>query len=151
MIWFLSAVLSLLAWRVVSRWIVYRRVFSDPHLMELASAAPRLRTAALDLLDYPPYGPNDPRAFLTSAGIGVLYTITKENDCFVHHCSVSLSGGVTPGAVGRRFIAACVRLFDLPADKVEYVVGVSTVHHARAMLSLAEHEALVFKYRPPCR
>jgi len=134
----------ILLW-IASRIATYRRVFSDAHFAELRAAAPRLKAAAYERADQEfqlPTGPDDPRALLTSAGLRVFYTVTKEDGLFAHHCSVSLSGGVTPRAVGGRFIAECVRLFGLPADKVKYEVGQSTVHHAEAVLSPAENEAL---------
>jgi hypothetical protein len=122
----------------------YGRLFANAHFFELANAARTMKQAALEqpVTDDAATRrlPHDPRALMTRAGLAVIYTVRKHDELFIHHYSVSLPGHVTTRAVGGRFISAFGMLIGLPLDKTSFGVARSTVHHADAELSQAEHD-----------
>jgi hypothetical protein len=80
--------------------------------------------------------------FATSSGLVVVYTVAKREAEFVHHCSVSTRGGVTAHTVGSTFLLLVVRLLGLPAERMDFHFGQSTVHHGEVAVDEAEHGVL---------
>ena len=85
---------------------------------------------------------DDPRIFVSSAGLVIIYTVRKQKELFVHHCSVSVAGGYTAHAVGAAFLAFATKLVGLPWDKMSYEIGESTVHHGELVVGPEEHDVL---------
>jgi hypothetical protein len=77
---------------------------------------------------------------VTSAGLAIAYTVHKNDLEFIHHCSVGVSGDITAHGAGATFVAFVINLVRLPIHKARFQVAESTVHHAEATLSAAEHE-----------
>ena len=98
--------------------------------------SPRLTDAEL------PKPPDDPRIFVSTEGLAIVYTVRQQKQQFVHHCSVSVAGGYTAHAVGGAFVAFMTKLVGLPWDKMSYEIGTSTVHHGELVVGPDEHEAI---------
>ncbi|MGH8778597.1 hypothetical protein [Paraburkholderia sp.] len=126
----------------------YRPVFADRHFVEVARNVAQIKAAALEQHGDDGYRPaDDPRAQVTTAGLALVYTIVQRDDRFIHHYSVSIPGGVTPHAVGERFILFVARLLGVPFDTLALSSSESsTVHHAQFQLSQSGQE--VFATRP---
>jgi hypothetical protein len=129
--------LAYLAWRGSSS----RRLFSEPHFAELAGALGPLKEAACRAgAEDAELGPDDPRIFVSSAGAAILYTVSREADRFVHHCSVSRAGGPTPHAVGGMVLLFAARVMGLP-EGASFSIGPTGVHHAQLKLEPSAHTA----------
>jgi hypothetical protein len=145
-------VLCLLVSLALSRASTYRRLFADEHFLEVARAAHRMKLAALANVmlsdDELPKPPDDPRIFVSTEGLVIVYTVRRQKQQFVHHCSVSIAGGYTAHAVGGSFIAFMTKLVGLPWDKMSYEIGNSTVHHGELVVGPEEHEAIAAQNVP---
>jgi hypothetical protein len=145
------AVAALVGWTVY-RGSFYRRLFADGHFVEVARGIARIKPAAIDHVivseeDAVTSG-DDPRVLITSRGLALCYTVAQYEGegRFVHHYSISLSGGHTAHAAGASFILFTAKLLGIPFDSLALGVGRSTVHHAEFRLAPAEHEE--FARRP---
>ena len=147
----LGTVLAIVAF-VLSRIRTYRRLFADEHFLEIARVAHRMKLAAhanVMLSDAElPKPPDDPRIFVTTEGIAIVYTVRQQKQQFVHHCSVSFAGGYTAHAIGGSFLAFVTKLVGLPWDKMSYEIGTSTVHHGELVVGPEEHEAIAAQSVP---
>src|SRR3954447_1777712 len=93
---------------------VYKHLFADAHFVEVARGLARVKTAALanplaDDTEMPPPH-EDPRVLTTSAGMILAYTVSRVEDRFVHHYSVSVGGGYIAHAVGETFVLLAAKL-----------------------------------------
>jgi hypothetical protein len=91
----------------------------------------------------------DPRVLISSAGLILAYTVRQVGQRFVHHYSVSVSGGYTARAAGETFVLLTAWLIGVPYERLSLSVGRSTVHHAAFELSHTENEALRAREVPP--
>jgi hypothetical protein len=130
----------------------YGRLFADAHWLAVARAAGDLKTAALERIgvgvEAMPQSAEDPRVFVSEHGLVVVYTISRDGDAFLHECSVSLAGDVTPGAVGATFGALLVNLFALPVSSMLLRTGPTTVHHVVGTLRPDAHAELASRPVP---
>jgi hypothetical protein len=142
-----GVVLSVIVAYVVSRARAHQRLFADEHFLEVARAATGLKDAGIGTLvrsrNDMPRSAADPRTLITSRGVAIAYTVSSRDGAFVHHCSVSQPGSITPGAIGETFSIFVVRLFGLPIEKARLQVGSSMVHHVECTLDADEHEKVV--------
>jgi hypothetical protein len=139
-----------LLWLVIRRVLFYRALFSDRHLHEVAAALPKLRRAALDGAANTEPQLDDPRAVLTSAGLVVLYTITRQPDKrSLHHLSVSLGGGFTPHGVGSYFQIFVLRGLGVDPHKVGFLISGTQSFHSEWSYSSSEQAAFAKKDVPP--
>jgi hypothetical protein len=145
--WLFLSLVLLAAGVLVSRARMYGKLFGNDHFLELGRALARVRTAALErIADGDEEGPparDDPRAFLTSCDLLVVYTVKRRENEFVHHCSVGATKSVTAHTVGETFVLYAARVLGLPIEKMSFGFSESTVHHGEAVVDEAEHEALV--------
>ncbi|MGV3625406.1 MAG: hypothetical protein ACO1OB_31640 [Archangium sp.] len=142
MSWLVAVVLAGIALAfIAARGRTYRNVFSDEHLLELEKQLPALKGAALST-------PNEPQTLQSAHGLALVYSVSPGVEEVVHHVSVSLAGGVTPGAVGVRFRNFAVELLGLPRERAELSGGHGGVFHAQLKLTRAEHEVVVSKPVP---
>jgi hypothetical protein len=121
----------------------YRRIFSNEHFIEMGRAIDELKAAAIEQPivagDVP--RPGDPRVYVTSVGIVLMYTIHIGKNEVTHHCSASVAGGLTTHALGSTLIAYVVGLLGFPLERTRFSWSAASVHHAEATLSPSEHEA----------
>jgi hypothetical protein len=136
------AIVAAIGW-IISRGGVYRRLFADKHIMEAGQRIAALKQAALAKIivteDQKVRAPDDPRVLRTQAGLALVYTISRRaTGDYVHHASVSLSGGYTAHAVGEMFILLWAKLLSIDYDRLALTVSQATVHHAEFVLQDAE-------------
>jgi hypothetical protein len=86
--------------------------------------------------------PSNPRAFQSTAGLLIVYSISTHETAVVHHVSVGVAGDVTAGAVGLTFVVWLAMLVGLPVDRVVVQVGKSTVYHGEVRFTPEEHDRL---------
>lgn len=145
-VWLFVALLVVFGLVVVSRARMYGRLFGDEHWIEIGRGIPAVKTAAfarvIETDADAPKPPDDPRILATSCGLVVIYTVLKRDADFVHHCSVGMRGGVTAHAVGETFLLLVVKTLGLPAKRMAFHFGESTVHHGEVVVDEAEHQAL---------
>jgi hypothetical protein len=114
----------------------YKQIFADTHLLEVGQKIAAMRAAALaqadrDEGDARPMDPDDPRHIISSAGLTLIYTIMRDGDFYVHHLSLSNSGGgYTPHAVGDMFIRWGLLLLEVDPTNCELLISPRTVHYA---------------------
>jgi hypothetical protein len=136
---------------IASRAKAYGRIFGEDHFVEIARGAANLKVTALaNVFDEnetttPREGPP---MLVTGPGLAIVYTILKRGSEFVHHCSVSASGGFTAHAIGSLFLMFIVKLFGWPVDRAIFEVGKSTVHHGEVVLDQDAHEAWITRAVP---
>jgi hypothetical protein len=140
----LGVVIACLVWLLASRLSSYRRLFADRHFMEVAQGLGPLRQAAVRNISAADGGdirpPDDPRILRTSAGLVIVYTISRgQTDGYVHHVSVSIPGRVTAHAVGETFILLWARLLGIGYERLSIELSSATVHHAEFVLDEQEH------------
>jgi hypothetical protein len=144
-LWFFVALLVLAGMVLVSRASMYGRLFGDEHFVEIGRRVSGLKAAALARVidsDAEPDVQNDPRILKTPLGLAIVYTIKKRETEFVHHCSVGATRSATAHAVGETFLLFVAKVLGLPIEKMTFEIADSTVHHAEAVVSEAEHAAL---------
>jgi hypothetical protein len=121
----------------------YGRIFSDDHFIEMGRAIDELKKAAIDQPitsgDVPK--PGDPRVYVTSVGIVLMYTIHIGKNEVTHHCSASVAGALTTHSLGSTLIAYVVGLLGFPFEHTRFAWSAASVHHAEATLQPSEHEA----------
>lgn len=149
MIWIITSVVGLIllfTLRVILTGRRYIKVYAPKHYREFAESLTKVTAAACVKIGEPPaHAPtDDPRGFVTSAGLLVFYTIAPENGGYRHHFSISM-GPYTPRAVGGTFVIYLARL--LAIDLQRLLIGVSQrkVFHAQCILS--RDEQVDFKTR----
>ncbi len=144
MLWVALGLLLLVVGYLALRARAHARLVSAAHVIEVSRGLERIKAAARERIDSgPPSAPDDPRAFVTREGAIVVYTMRPVEDCFRHHCSVSLRSGYTAHAFGAAFVGIVVRQLGLPWEEMELSVGASTVHHASIDLDPARHAAII--------
>jgi hypothetical protein len=131
------------AW-IRSRGSLYRKLFAEAHLLEVAEKIGALKQTALSNIGIENtqkiQSPNDdPRWFRTQAGLALFYTINNDSPGkYVHYASVSVSGTYTAHAVGETFILLWARLLGVGYERLALGVSRTTVHHAQFVLEEAE-------------
>lgn len=126
---------------------LYIPLFAPMHYVEFAN----LLTAAVEVacvrIDEPPSESlgEDPRHFVTSAGIAFFYTITTQDGLFVHQFSVSIAGRYTPRAIGGTFAVYVARLLDIEIDQLQMGVSQNMAYHI--IFVLDEQEQADFESR----
>lgn len=126
----------------------YERMLAPAHVVEVAEGIAALKRAALEGIDQHPEAISevlsDPRLLRTSAGLRFLYDIhTHETSRFIHHVSVSVIGGSTPGAIGQRFILLWALVLNIPLERLTLEHTSTTIHHAEMLLTAQEQQAFV--------
>src|SRR5688572_9042641 len=91
------AVVALVAW-VVSRSRFYGRVFAADHILDFVRGVAKAKAAALARVVHSEEdhvrSPEDPRVFVSSAGLALIYTVGTVEGRFIHHYSISVAGGI---------------------------------------------------------
>ncbi|HEY6258226.1 MAG TPA: hypothetical protein VIY51_20785 [Xanthobacteraceae bacterium] len=133
-------------WWSTTRLSLYRRLFAVPHLMQFAQGIPALKQAAMRGLiasDAAAVEPSDDARILrTSAGLALVYTISKRaGGSYVHHASVSIPGRVTAHAVGETFVLLWAKLLGVEYARLTLQVSPTSVHHAEFVLDAHEQSA----------
>jgi hypothetical protein len=130
----------------------YRQIFADEHFVEIAQGVAGMKRAALDDINDPTAAdipdPNDGRLLTSSAGLVIYYDITKDDDRFVHHYSISVGGGYTAHAVGRTFGIYVAQLLGVPLDTLTLVVTESSIHHIEFTLDPSSQELFAARAVP---
>ncbi|MHB1426072.1 MAG: hypothetical protein ACYC3I_23155 [Gemmataceae bacterium] len=124
---------------------IYAKVFADEHFREVAARLPALKRAALERVVSSESDticpPDDPRGILTSAGLAVLYLVSRQGAWFHHDLSISLTiRPYTAHAVGDVFICFLAHLLDIGMERLRLRVSSRTVHHAEFTLSALEQQ-----------
>jgi hypothetical protein len=150
MIWIIIAVAGLVSLIVivfVSSGSLYKRIFAPEHYVEFAQSMSVAKARGCDQINEAPGNQpiDDPRVFVTTAGVTVMYTVDAEDGEYIHHYSISIAGRYTPAAVGRTCTVYVARL--LCIDPADLRVGISqaSVHHAE--FTLSENEQREFEDR----
>lgn len=125
----------------------YARFFSDEHWLEVARGLGPVKQAALERVirdgeGEPRVQENDPRAFVSSAGLAIVYTVSEGAGGYVHHWSVGAVSGPTAHALGGAFVLFVAKLLGFSPSDLRCEVAPSTVHHAEVVLDAAQHAAL---------
>ena len=125
---------SVLLWLFV-RSSKYKAIFADEHFLEIAAELPPIKQHAYAMADdapdrSKPPTDDDPRMFVSSQGLIVMYTIGLEEGEYEQHVSVSLDTGYTAGAVGEMFTHWLLYLLSVDLDHCVFVISPSRVHFA---------------------
>ena len=141
-VFLVGLVLGVVAVRfVLSRRRIYKPLFEHRHYEEVAAELARLRGAALSAVTLESdESAAPPPGVLTTAGLALSYSISEDEDRFIHHIAISLPGHVTPHAVGDRFAFYVANRLGIPFDQVGLGASPSTVHHMEFQLDRSEHE-----------
>lgn len=136
----------LLLGALVSRARSYGRLLSDAHFLSIASGAARLRRAAcarvINAEADAIADANDPRVLSTELGLAIVYTVTRRQAEFTHHCSVSFPGQHVAQSSLELFLHFVVRVLEFPTQQTRVEPGVGAVRHAECVLSADEHADL---------
>jgi hypothetical protein len=118
---------------ILARWRAIGLAQRPTHYREVALALHERRPALAQLAP-------DGAQWLTSAGVGVVYSCTRTDDGGVgHHVSLSLRGGPIPLALGLPLLAFVMRTLGVePADLHPFQTG-SGVLHAAFTLDPEQH------------
>lgn len=126
----------------------YAQMFSAPHLAELARKVDKAKTAALADLAEGGTGDEDPAkavergaAFVTSAGIGMMYSIAKKQDVVEHHLSMSWSGGALAKSGAATVLAFVRKVLGFGDARCTVEPAQRGVFHLVASMSPEQHEA----------
>ena len=149
MIWLIVAVVVVVlvvGLLLLSGGAVYKAIFSPEHYVEFAQRLAKSKQAACNMignLEETESPLDDPRMFLTSAGMAVMYSVdSAEGDAgYVHHLSLSIAGRRTPAAVGRSYLLYISRLLGIEPDRMQFGVSPMTVHHCEFLLNEGEQAA----------
>ena len=144
---YLGLVVAAPAIWIALRFRLIARLLAEEHFLEVAKGLQRLKVAALERVIVTEedniLSRDDPRAFVTSVRLVVLYTLRKAEKQFVHHYSMSVAGGL-PHAVGEPSVLFVAKLLGVPFEKLAlFVVERSMVFHAEFILSEAEQSEFV--------
>jgi hypothetical protein len=148
--WLWAGVLVALILVSIAIWIyfrgqTYRRIFADSHFAEVARGVARVKSAAVERIILcekdEMQSPSDPRILVTAAGLALVYSVRRVDDNYVHHYSVSVSGGYTAHAVGETFVLFIAKLLSVPSERLALGIGRSTIHHAEFQFSQTEQFA----------
>lgn len=150
MIWIIigaAIVLVMIVFWIVSKGGIYRRIFAAEHFVEFANSLAAATAAGCDKINEPPGNPptKDPRVFVTSAGLAVMYTVGRENGNYEHHFSISIAGRYTPHAVGGTFTVYVARL--LGVDLADLHVGISQGNVYHSAFTLTQDQQATFSDR----
>ncbi|HEY9683634.1 MAG TPA: hypothetical protein V6C86_18790 [Oculatellaceae cyanobacterium] len=127
-------------------------LLSAKHLSEISNGLAGLKVAALkailrpgELYEKDLYSTQiDQQTFVTSIGLGFMYTISKQDNLYLHHISVSLRSGALAHSSAMTIAAWLAYFLDIPADKISVPPEISTtpgdVWHVTFELSEAEEK-----------
>lgn len=127
-------------------------LLSARHLSEVSNGIAGLKLAALkavlrpgELYEKDLYSTQiDQQTFVTSIGMGFMYTISKQDNLYLHHISVSLRSGALAHSSAMTIAAWLAYFLDIPADKISVPPEISTtpgdVWHVTFELSEAEEK-----------
>jgi hypothetical protein len=93
--------------------------------------------------DDAPRDASDPRILKTDVGLVLVYTVSREDAEFVHHCSASVPGDHVAHGTLEFFLSFVLLSLGLPATKARFSLAAGHVHHAELKLSEAEQAALL--------
>ena len=100
----------------------YGAAFSGAHKLEFAQLLFRLRDEAV--------AADDPVFDSSSAGIGLAYSITEDEDgTFIHHISMSHREGYLARALGGRLFCYACQLLDPRILRIDAWIGETDVYH----------------------
>ena len=120
----------------------YSKIFNTNHYYEIYGKIGEIKEAAIKNIESDaPINKDDPRALITDAGLAIFYTISKTDNNYEHHISISQCGRYTPHAVGEHFI---LYVADIMSWKIQNAIFFFTelpVYHAVIELSAKEHLA----------
>jgi thiamine pyrophosphate-dependent acetolactate synthase large subunit-like protein len=86
---------------------------------------------------------DDPRAFVTRAGIVIYYTISRNDNLYSHHFSLTDRYGITAHAVGATLVVYIGLLLNIPPDILTVERSEQQVFHASFDLTEAEQAMFV--------
>ncbi|MES2462967.1 MAG: hypothetical protein V4671_20475 [Armatimonadota bacterium] len=121
-----------------------KQIFSDAHLIEIAEQLEAVKPLAVHLAEVSeaPFAlEDDPRAFMTGAGIVLYYTISHDDGLYFHHFSLKDSYGITPHAVGATLVVYVARLFSVSPEILTVERSQQQVFHVSFKLSGEEQKA----------
>lgn len=121
---------------VVQRGRRYRAIFAPAHFRELASALKELKPELESVAETA-----RPSSLLTSAGVGVVYTVSPAEDGTQHHLSLSYRGGFLARAAGLAIVGFLVELMGIDIRRVHPFATQTGVLHAVFKLSPEEQAA----------
>ncbi len=151
MTWVVVAVVVLLFVIVAYRLAAgapYAKIFAAPHLAELAQKLDKAKAAALADLAEGGASDEDPAkavergaAFVTSAGIGMMYAIAKKDDAFEHHLSMSWRGGAFAKSGAATVLAFVRKVLGFGDARCTVEPADRGVFHLVASMTPAQHES----------
>ena len=127
----LALVLLVAMWLLAKSKRRYGPLFQDSHFLELASVVGTLKEGALAARGRPMESIDDPRVFVTSAGLLVAYTAEELPDATALLCHISLSHrtGYLPWAAGGRFVYQMLRQLGIPVGDAAFAHSEAGVVH----------------------
>jgi hypothetical protein len=144
--WVLGAIALLLLWALVARIRTYGRLLSDAHFLAIGRGAPALKSAALERIATPQeervVDASDPRILKTAAGLAIVYTVSRQDAEFVHHCSASVPGNRVAHGALQFLLSFALLLLGLPLAKARFAIGAGNIHHAELKLSAEEQAGI---------
>jgi hypothetical protein len=146
-VWYvLAGILVLLLFRLTLSARKYARIFAGTHYAEIADLLGPARDAAAERANDPPeenpsFAEEDPRLFVSSAGLAVGYSAARKEDGFEHRLTVALTTSYTTRAVGEAFALFVAEAMSWPMDRARFVKTEQRTFHGQVTLSEAEHEA----------
>lgn len=142
----------LVSWAIVSRARTYARLLSDAHFRTISQRVPALRREALARIVHEERDAirdaNDSRVLRTEHGLAIVYTVSKLEEKFVHHCSVSFPEQHVAQGSRDLFMHFMVLRLGLPLKELHSGGGFSAVRHAECVLSPEAHAALTAQPLP---
>ncbi len=126
-----------------------QKLFGDKHLLETAIGVAGLRRTAMDRIDDVSKARgmrlDDPRHFVSTKKVVLVYRIVRDGDKFIHRCSVSLAGGDTPRQVGTGFMALFVHLYGIAHGALEIHVSQKGRYHLAFVMNEEQQETFAEK------
>jgi hypothetical protein len=123
-----------------------KKIFSNDHLIEIAEQMEVGKPLAVSLADVAEEKfalEDDPRTFVTSAGIVIYYTISRNENLYLHHFSLTDQYGITAHAVGATLVVYIGLLLNIPPDILTVERSEQQVFHASFDLTEAEQAMFV--------
>jgi hypothetical protein len=126
----------------------YGKIFAPAHLAELARKVHKARSAALDAVVSGEKEDEDPKlalergaAFVTSQGIGLMYTIAEKSDAWEHHLSMSFRGGALARSAAATLLVFIRRVLGFTGATTSAEEAGSGVIHFVARMTPEQHDA----------
>ncbi|MFX0152299.1 MAG: hypothetical protein ACFFAJ_16040 [Candidatus Hodarchaeota archaeon] len=151
----LGIVVLVVAVYMASRLKRYSKIFNTNHYYEIYRKIGEIKEAAIKNIESEEsdalWNKADPRALFTEAGLAIFYTISKTDNKYEHHVSISQYGRYTPHAVGEHFILYVADIMSWKIQKAIFFFTELPVYHGVIELSAEEHLAWekkpIVKYR----